>query len=506
MFADNFSKSFGLCLNEDSNHYYNSRSGRRISVDDLNSFIDQYEGTQVKELLLNVNCMRTSYDSAVWDPVWKGYDPEAGDDQPLFASVPEEGRKKTRAWVHAAWQLKQDGIDIYACWIDRCRKRGISPWISMRMNDIHSVNDENNYLHSNFWKKNPDLRRVRYKFSEWTDRAFDYGRTEVRQYHFKLIEELVERYDFDGLELDWMRFGFHFRPGFEDQGVEILNEFMNDVRSLLDKWEKIRGHKIKLGTRVPSRPQTALGLGMDAIAWARKGYIDMLVVTPFWASIETDINIEIWKQLLKDTGTILAAGLEVIIRGYPQSSFIQMNSIETVRGAAASFLSRGADRIYLFNYMDCDTAMADLDNYQLLLRETGCLETLDRKSRRHVVTYSDTWVPGEARAQRLPQTVAPGSCESFRVHIGPKPEDSAVYIVLGLKQEMPGSGKNLTVRTNGELCGYIQTLGLKKPVPEGIAYCFSVPDGAVKEGYNYIEVISSTEACILWVEMDIRPF
>ena len=44
---------------------------------------------------------------------------------------------------------------------------------------------------------------------------------EVRKHHMALIHELAQRYDFDGLELDWMRFGFHFRPGHEREGAQI---------------------------------------------------------------------------------------------------------------------------------------------------------------------------------------------------------------------------------------------------------------------------------------------
>ena len=56
------------------------------------------------------------------------------------------------------------------------------------------------------------------------DKAFDYGREEVRAYHTKLVKELIERYDFDGLELDWMRFGFHFRPGYESIGIDFKSQ------------------------------------------------------------------------------------------------------------------------------------------------------------------------------------------------------------------------------------------------------------------------------------------
>ena len=112
------------------------------------------------------------------------------------------------------------------------------------------------------------------------------------------VRELVSRYDMDGLELDWMRLGQHFKPGSEAEGCEILTEFVTDVRRLLDERQRELGHPIRLGVRVPSRPDTARGLGMDAVTWARQGLIDVLVPAPF-LFIEFDIPIELWKQLLE---------------------------------------------------------------------------------------------------------------------------------------------------------------------------------------------------------------
>jgi hypothetical protein len=79
----------------------------------------------------------------------------------VLASLPPEGRKTARNWIHTAWQLAQDGIDVYARWIARARKLGLSPWLSTRMNDLHNVDDERAYIHSEFWRENPQFRRVR---------------------------------------------------------------------------------------------------------------------------------------------------------------------------------------------------------------------------------------------------------------------------------------------------------------------------------------------------------
>ncbi|NDJ11853.1 MAG: hypothetical protein EBY17_11780 [Acidobacteriia bacterium] len=446
-----------ITFNEDNSHYFFSRVGEEFTPEKVASYVDQFAGTQVREVVLSGNSQRTSFASKVWDPIWKGYDPSAPDDQPMFASTPKEGRAMARGWVHTAWKLNQQGLDPYALWIKRAREKKLSPWISMRMNDLHNVDDPQSYMHSDFWKAHPEYRRLQWRTEQgpgfdWRDRAFDYLQNEVRDYHFRLVEEYCERYDFDGLELDWMRFGFHFKPGQEVQGNEVTLEFMRRTRALLNQWEKKRGHKISLGARVPSRPETAWAMGMDGVRWANEGLIQMLVVTPFWASIETEIPIEEWRKLVGPK-VLLAAGLEVLIRPYHEYK-IQMNRLETVRGAAAGFLARGADRVYLFNYMDAIPTTPDQEYFPQVLRECGSLTTLAGKPRRHVVTYADTWAPGEAQGAQLPRTVPPGGWTAFRIYVGPKLPDAK------LRMEIPDVAE---VHVNGAA----QPLGEPTEVPAG---------------------------------------
>jgi len=492
----------GIALNEDNSHYFSTRAGQRLDAERVASWVDQYAGTQVMELLLCPNCMRTSYDSAVWDPIWRGYDPAAGDDQPLLASRPAEERAGARGWIHTAWQLARDGIDTYSVWIARCRERGISPWLSMRMNDVHLVDDEQAYIHSEFWRSRPDLRRGQYWEGPWTQKAFDYGQAEVREHHMRLICELAERYDFDGLELDWMRFGYHFRPGNELEGGELLTEFTAEARSLLDDWSKRRGHPIRLGARVPSRPETARRLGMDAVRWTRERLIDWLVVTPFWATAETDMPIELWKALLDGTGVTLCAGLEVLLRPYEAFSQLFTNSLDTARGAAASFLDRGADRVYLFNYMDSETAMEDLPNYPALLREVGDSATLSGKSRRYVVTFADTWAPGEPRAYPLPATIRIRQAGAFRLPTGPPLASGEATVLLGI---LDGDVEGMEVRLNGAVCAPLGMRELPAPAPEFPVYAFNIPPAALHRGDNVIEVRPTREVTLGWIEIGMRP-
>lgn len=504
-----------IALNEDGSHYFFTRAGMDLDAEAVESWVDQYAGSQVKRLLLCPNAMCTSYASEVWDPIWKGYDPDAGDDQPHFAGLkdtPEE-IEPMRKWMDTALRFHTAGIDVYKLWIDRCRKFDISPWITMRMNDVHSVDNEQHPIHSTFWRENPQLRRIAYKLTSGYDQAFDYSHKEVRDYHMLLIRELVERYDFDGFEMDWMRFSFHFAPGSEGEGVTILTGFMSDVRRLMDEWEIKRGHKISLGARIPSTPEKARAMGMDAVEWARQGLINTLTITPFFSTIDTDMPIEIWKQLLDGTGVTLAAGFEILLSPYPaytspnpESIFKtrHTNSLETARGYAASALDRGADCIYLFNYMDSQTAMDDLHNYPTLLRELATLETLDGKSRRHVITYTDTWATGEAPAYLLPSTCEAGGWNEFRIHTGPAPASGDVYLILGIESGSVAKD-TIEVYVNGKAVTFDGPADLPMPHPGFPTFKFRVPVSVMKRGYNMAVLTSKENITIGWVEIMIQP-
>lgn len=492
-----------IALNEDNSHYFFTRAGQELDAEKVESFVDQYADTQVKQLLFCVNAMSTSYASKVRDTIWDGYNPDAGDDQPFFDCIRTDpgAIKAFRGWAHTAWKLHASGIDVYERWISRSRKKSISPWLSVRMNDLHDVDNDHHLMHSKFWKDNPQFRRINYRFAQWEDRALDYSWPEVQEHNMVLIRELAERYDFDGIELDWMRFGWHFAPGTEQEGVIILNKFTSDVRALLDEWEPKRGHKISLSARVPSRPMSAVGLGMDAVTWARRGLIDQLVVTPFFHSIETDMPMELWKQLLEGTGVTLAAGLETRLLPYPGYP-VQCNSLETLRGVAASALYRGADLIYLFNYMDLtpDYEPAVLSK---LINELGSLDTLQNKSRRHVITFADTWAVGETRAISLPAVCQENGWVDFRVHIGPKPTTGEVKVVFGIESGAVDP-QTITLIVNGQSVEYCGIVDLPAPKPQCPAHGFSVPLSALNNGYNVLMLNSKSEIKIGWVEILIQ--
>lgn len=55
----------GIALNEDDSHFFFTRAGQPLTPELVDAWVDQYALTQVKELLLCPNAMRTSYASRV---------------------------------------------------------------------------------------------------------------------------------------------------------------------------------------------------------------------------------------------------------------------------------------------------------------------------------------------------------------------------------------------------------------------------------------------------------
>jgi hypothetical protein len=490
-------RELGIALNEDDSHFFISRPAERMTAEGLCDWVDQYAGTRVSHLFLCPNAMKASFRSEVWDAIWD-----------VGGQIIREGDEAARRWVDNARLLHERGLDPYAVWIARCREKGISPWLSMRMNDVHNVDDPKSYIHNHFWVDHPEYWRVPGSAGAWVDRAFDYGLPEVREHHMKFIRELLERYDPDGLELDWMRFGYHFKPGQEKEGAEILTAFMREVRELTSTWSMKRGHPILLGARVPTHPDAAVGLGMDGVRWVKEGLVDALVPSPFWATTDFDIPIELWRERIGPVPEhfVLAPGCEILSRAYPGAVPFE-NDLASTYGFAAAGWSRGADQMYLFNFMDPEPMRGPAGSYRTLLEKGLDRETVTSALRRHPVTYRDTVPPEVSNSVVLPVEGRQGG--TFQIYSGPVPNKGRVVFLAGLATRDSVADATFNVVVNEASC---------KPLPDypksdefpGVtrAVQFDCPLSSLKEGYNRVAIqqpSDRTEQQIVWAELRVAP-
>jgi hypothetical protein len=234
----------------------------------------------------------------------------------------------------------------------------------------------------------------------------------------------------------------------------------------------------------------------------------MLVPTPFWATADFDVPIELWRERIGPAASkiVLAAGMEVLLQAYPGAKQIE-NDLASLCGFAAASLHRGADQIYLFNYMDPNPIQGGPEAYRTLLEKGLGLDVAAHAPRRHVVTYRDTVPPGMSNGAVLPIDGHKGG--AWRLYVGPAPKNGRVLFIAGLAARDHVVGAGFEVSLNGKPCKAIADCEPASQFPNSVrAVRFECPLDSVRDGYNDLRVQQQpdqTEQQIVWAELRIEP-
>ena len=480
---------------------------REMALAALDQEVDQYQGTGVSHLFWNVNYQRVGYNSTVWPSYWDMPDPE----------------KQVTEWPRTYYELHKLGIDdVFARLIPRCRERGISPWISLRMNDHHYTSDPSRV--SPLFFEHPELRIHN------GNGLFNYARPEVREHYLKLVAEVLQRYDVDGLELDWIRTPSNFDDSKIDSGRQILSEFVREVRRQTQAATLRLGHPVRLAVRVPATPEFSLGKGFEAVAWAREGLLDMIIPSDWWSGYN-DTPVEAWRaQIGPDAKNCQIVPCTAGTYACTAKGYMMIRNLAGMRGFAASMFDRGADGLYLFNHFESVDSKVRLRTPEgkstnectvaELLRAAGDAAGATSRPRVHALTIHDCLpLKGDYRPA-LPAAVAPQQPVTLKIHTGPQPSAGRYVIRVGLAHTNDLAAAKLAVRLNGQACGALDDLPLPaKPDPRPeqprMNVCevaprvmqFEAPLPAVARGYNTVEVsaLQGGPQTIIWLDVAVEP-
>ena len=298
------------------------------------------DGGQVSHLFINVNSRCSGYPSKVAPNYWAALD---------------EPEMNHPDWLVAMRELiVGQGVDPYQVAVGLCRAKGVSPWLSFRMNDCHFPYDKKYIYNLGFWRDHPELwidpSSTNRTSGAWQTRAFDYRKPPVQEHMLAYIREALERYDVDGIELDWMRFEHHApRDVARTEGAAALNAFTRQAKALVAEFEKKRGHEIRLAARVDSDPESALNHGMDWRTWAKEGLVDWLVACNFWDTVDFNLPFASWSAELKTINprVLLLPGLDCGIH-LPGQGHRYLTADEYA-GWGDKMYRQGAKGIYFFN-------------------------------------------------------------------------------------------------------------------------------------------------------------
>ncbi len=458
----------------------------------VNQVVDETVDSGVDLFLLSTAYHRPNYPSQVWEPCWEEYK-EKGTFNGENVD-PETAKKKS---FYPMMILARTGRDFHQRISERCKERGIAYGASIRMDDkhhdgpllgIHSVSEELAEFYKNPKNYLVDSNRSR-------GVALNYERKEVREHYLALIREMVERYEMDVMELDFMRLPPFFPRGDVEKYCGIMTDFMRQVDEVCHEAD----NNISVLPRIPSTPANCRELGLDIEAWSKEGLICGLALamkncTPW------DLPVEKFRRITGDevplyTGLERSAGrafwADNVADGEKAAQSSTRWNRELFKGFAAGRLARGADGIYLFNFF-----LQGNKQYFDVLEEMKSLDGLRGRPKAYRSTTFGATIHVEADLpEQFPVEVPGRRARRFDISLAEEPESSTVtaHVILDRSVDPDEAwlqlneyplGKALEVRTEPPTGRKIYSWW--DIVEDAAAVVFNVPPKAMRDGLNHV--------------------
>lgn len=195
--------------------------------------------------------------------------------------------------------------------------------------------------------------------------GLNYVFPEVRRYMANIICELFERFDVEGVEMDFMRHPAFFRTEQAYQNRYLITDLLRHVRDRMKKVSTARNRAIELAVRVPPTLADSARIGLDVARWMAEGLVDVVVAGGGFIPYETPLE--------EFVGAAAGRGIRVYGCIEATRHADEMN----LRAIASRFWRAGATGIYLYNFY----TMSPEWNRRVLnqLADPAALKCLDKR-------------------------------------------------------------------------------------------------------------------------------
>lgn len=396
------------------------------------------------------------------------------------------------------------GGDMVRVFVDRCRQKGQAPFVSLRLNDGHHLENVNTKDRRSCWCTKFYVEHPEYRIGpdvrDWNQHVLNWAIPEVREHKFGFIREICESYDIDGFELDFMRHVSYFQldKTAPKQRCKIMTDFVARVRKLLDRTAG-RGKHRWLCARVPSVTSMHDPLGIDLPRMVDAG-LEMANLSSYYFTMQqTDLatirqripSAAVYLEMTHSSTNGPSRG------GYDSFTFRRTTPHQFYTGAHLAY-SRGADGASLFNfvyYREHGTPGRGPFNEPPfhVLKRLGQPDWLARQPQWYVLAkaWLDRRVPGPAP---LPRRFRKGHTETLRPDMAPTKH-----------QTKDGLLRLMTFKSSAECSWQVALNGrqleptefVAKPIdhpydgglgePDQYA-CFTCPRAIVKDGINELRI------------------
>ena len=273
-----------------------------------------------------------------------------------------------RDWKHNLDALAAGGTDPLQLVIGFARRNDLELFWTVRMNDMHDT--MNPQMLTRFKRDHPQyLLGRRQEAGSYTPddlrfwwSSLDFEQPQSRDYLFAIIQDVVSRYDIDGIELDYFRHPTYFRPHLEGRAAEqkhldLLTAFQRRIVDMVRAVSQRRGKVILVAARVPLTVKLCRYVGIDIETWLDDRLLDVMFTGGGYEPLTMPVA-----QLVD-----LGHAHEVPV--YPcisDSGFEGEHRTPSAwRAAAANAWDAGADGIYTFNLFPSDRVRPREDGFAM---------------------------------------------------------------------------------------------------------------------------------------------
>ena len=382
-------------------------------------------------------------------------------------------------------ELDQQNVDILQAYCEAAHSQGQSCMLRLRMQDLHdrlgilmeidsnfasapAMNKPEPYYYMAKWKREHPEYLMGNPFDDtpsdqtqfWRSIATNYALGPVIEYHFALAQELIDRYDMDTLELDFMRFVFYFHEHEAYVQRHVLTQLIRRIRQYADKRNAGRDKPFSLTARVPDTVELSLRNGIDVPVWLAEGLLDGITISGGYSPFGTP-----WRELAQLAGKA----------GVPALACLSIGSlgrnIEVIRAAAARAISHGCHGIELWNYFYCmdfyhkpGANPLPLSEFAILADHQALMRSAKRYELKEAINHPMVWAAHAHAAwpSQLPMTIGVGGehkhLVEFDIGDDPKVHKDTVWTVdlqlldIGREDELAFTWNGQPISSNQQSC------------------------------------------------------
>ncbi len=442
----------------------------------IDRHVARLKASEVDTFLVNPNAQTVWYPSRTLPTIIDNY---RRDDREFFRGHAEgmglQGDKLDEYLSHCV-KFYNNYLDFTEAGIDwlqevslACRRHAVMPWLSVRMNDMHGAdNPAGSFINwPGFADERLRLRGARLNPAKGTKaywQALNYECAEVRAYMRAMIHEVVNDYDYEGLELDWLRNPHCCEPGASETTVRLMTAWIEEIRALTQARARATGRPYPLGLRLPPSLTYLRSIGLDVKSLVQAGLVDFLGFSNFWQT-SWDMPQERLRRELGDE-VVLYGVIEdapnwvpASIPGCPVDPARRNPGIRYLSASApllhanaAGKLATGADGIYVYNFHctnehEGNGLVADYG----ALRQIGDAEALRGREKHYALATPGVNAPHWDVPCQLPAIIETGYRREFQLAMGAEPAGKNLRAYVQLVYDRRSVTPPLGIGINGDL-------------------------------------------------------